>query len=380
MKTLRIVALLAVVALLVTPLYGCKGGAKGTIKVAILAPLSGDVATYGESTRDGALLAIEEWNAKGGVLGRKIETIVEDSQCSAEPAVNAANKVIDQDKVKFIIGEVCSSASIPVSEIANAKKVLQISPTSTNPQVTVDENGNVKEYVFRACFIDPFQGTVAAKFALENLNAKTAAVLLDQGNDYVRGLAEFFRDAFEKGGGKVVVWETYTGEDTDFSAILTKVADAKPDILYLPDYYSTVNLIASQAKEQGITAIMMGGDGWDSPDLDLKAVDGGYFTNHYSSEDPRPAVQEWVKKYKEKYGKTPDALATLAYDAANILMESIKKAGSDDPTKVKDAMAGLKFEGVSGVITFDEHHNPVKSAAILQVKDGAVKYITTVSP
>ncbi len=377
-RPLWILVILSIVALV-----ACQpgGGGGGPLKIAILAPLSGDVATFGESTRDGALLAIEEWNAKGGVLGRQIETVVEDSQCSAEPAVSAANKVINQDQVKFIIGEVCSSASIPVSEVVMAKgDVLQISPTSTNPQVTVDENGNVKSMVFRACFIDPFQGTVAAKFALEELGAQTAAVFLDQGNDYVRGLAEFFRDAFEAGGGQVVVWETYTGEDQDFSAILTKVKDANPDILYLPDYYSTVNVIASQAREMGITAVMMGGDGWDSSDLDREATDGGYYTNHYSGDDPRPVVQDWVQKYVAKYGSEPDALATLAYDAANILLQAIEKAGTDDARVVAQTMAGMEFDVVSGHISFDEHHNPVKSAVILQVKDGQIIYISTVSP
>ncbi len=379
MRVRNLVIVALVLATIV--LTACGGGAQPkTLKIAILAPLSGDVATFGQSTRDGALLAIKEWNENGGVLGMQIEPVVEDSQCNAEAAVSAANKVIQQDGVKFIIGEVCSSASIPISEVAMANGVLQISPTSTNPSVTVDENGNTKSLIFRACFIDPFQGTVAAKFALDNLGAKTAAVLLDQGNDYVRGLAEFFRDAFEAGGGQVVVWETYTGEDQDFSAILTKVKDANPDILYLPDYYSTVNLIAAQAREKGIDAVMMGGDGWDSPDLDLTAVDGGYFTNHYSSQDQRPEVQDFVAKYKAEYGKEPDALAALAYDAANILFESIKNAGEPDPQKVADAMAGGSFDVVSGHITFDEYHNPIKPAVILHIQDGKVEFVTTIAP
>jgi branched-chain amino acid transport system substrate-binding protein len=353
----RSFAILAVVVILATMVAACKPAPKA-LKVAILAPLSGDVATFGASTRDGALLAIEEWNAKGGVLGRKIEAVVEDSQCEAEPAASAANKVISQDQVKFIIGEVCSKASIPVSEIATANKVVQISPTSTNPKVTIDEAGNAKPTVFRACFIDPFQGTVGAKFALDELGAKTAAVLLDQGNDYVRGLAEFFRDAFEAGGGKVVVWETYTAGDTDFTAILTKVKDANPDILYLPDYYSTVNVIAAQANQMGIKAVKLGGDGWDSPKLDQVATAGGFFTNHYSSEDTRPVVQEFVKKYQAKYGSVPDALAALAYDAANILFMAIQQAGADDPVKVAQTMEKGTFSVVSGDITFDAQHNP----------------------
>jgi branched-chain amino acid transport system substrate-binding protein len=375
----RSFAILAVVVILATMVAACKPAPKA-LKVAILAPLSGDVATFGASTRDGALLAIEEWNAKGGVLGRKIEAVVEDSQCEAEPAASAANKVISQDQVKFIIGEVCSKASIPVSEIATANKVVQISPTSTNPKVTVDEAGNAKPTVFRACFIDPFQGTVGAKFALDELGAKTAAVLLDQGNDYVRGLAEFFRDAFEKGGGKVVVWETYTAGDTDFTAILTKVKDANPDVLYLPDYYSTVNVIAAQANQMGIKAVKMGGDGWDSPQLDKAATAGGYFTNHYSSEDTRPVVQEFVKKYQAKYGSVPDALAALAYDAANILFMAIQQAGADDPVKVAQTMEKGTFSVVSGDITFDAQHNPKKCAVILEVSPDKVSYKSTVCP
>ncbi len=375
----RSFAILAVVVVLATMVAACKPAPKA-LKVAILAPLSGDVATFGQSTRDGALLAIEEWNAKGGVLGRQIEAVVEDSQCEAEPAASAANKVISQDQVKFIIGEVCSKASIPVSEIATANKVVQISPTSTNPKVTVDEAGNAKPTVFRACFIDPFQGTVGAKFALEELGAKTAAVLLDQGNDYVRGLAEFFRDAFEAGGGKVVVWETYTAGDTDFTAILTKVKDANPDVLYLPDYYSTVNVIAAQANQMGIKAVKLGGDGWDSPQLDKAATAGGFFTNHYAPEDPRPVVQELVKKYQAKYGSVPDALAALAYDAANILFMAIQQAGTDDPLKVAQAMEKGTFSVVSGDITFDAQHNPKKCAVLMEVHPDKVSYRTTVCP
>jgi len=377
MRTRTLIVLALVLSTLA--LSAC-GGAGSTVKIAVLAPLSGDVATFGQSTRDGVMLAVDEWNAKGGVNGKQIEVVVEDSQCSAEAAVSAANKVIDQDGVKFIIGEVCSSASIPVSEVVTAKGAFQISPTSTNPNVTVAEDGTTKERVFRACFIDPFQGTVGAKYALENLGAKTAAVFLDQGNDYVRGLAEFFRAAFEDGGGQILVWETYTAEDSDFSAILTKVKDANPDVLYLPDYYSTVNPIAAQAREKGITAVMMGGDGWDSPDLDTAATDGGYFTNHYSPEDTRPEVQTFVKNYQAKYGSVPDALAALAYDAAYILFQSMTNAKSTDPAEVAKAVASGSFPVVSGTITYDAQHNPVKAAAMLHVTGGKVSYVDTIAP
>jgi branched-chain amino acid transport system substrate-binding protein len=358
------------------------GGAAGsgdTIKVAILAPLSGPVPTFGVSTRDGALMAIDEWNERGGVLGKQVQVIVADSQCTADPAVNAANKVIDQDGVGYIIGEVCSSASIPVSEIAEEKGVLQISPTSTNPAVTLNPDGSTKQYIFRACFIDPFQGLVMAKFALKQ-GHKTAFIMFDQGNDYVLGLGEAFEESFTAGGGTIVGKEAYTGQDTDFSAILTKVADSQADVLFIPDYYNIVNLVATQAKERGVTSALMGGDGWDSSDLDLAAAEGGFFSNHYSAEDTRPVVQDFVSRYEAKYGSKPDALATLAYDAANLLLASIEAAGVDDPSVVKDAMAAISYEAVSGTITFDEFHNPIKSAAILQVKDGAIVFADSIAP
>ncbi|KPL82861.1 branched-chain amino acid ABC transporter substrate-binding protein [Thermanaerothrix daxensis] len=387
-KFLYAIVALAMILAACAPSSGGGGGEAQAkeLKVAILAPLSGPVPTFGVSTRDGALMAIDEWNAKGGVLGMKIVPIVEDSQCTPDPAVNAANKVIDQDGVKFIIGEVCSKASIPVSEIANAKGVLQISPTSTNVSVTVDSQGKVKPYIFRACFIDPFQGQVGAKFAWEKLGAKKAFIMLDQANDYVKGLAEEFEKAFTALGGEIVGKATYTDKDTDFSAILAQIADAKPDVVYLPDYYNIVNLVMKQAKEKGINVPFVGGDGWDSADLDLAAADGGFFTNHYSPDDPRPEVQNFRKAYGEKYKdengnpKVPDALAALAYDATNLLLEAINQAGTTDTAKVKDTLEKIKFSGVSGQITFDANHNPIKSAVILAVKDGAVRFETVVNP
>jgi branched-chain amino acid transport system substrate-binding protein len=374
----RLVVVLALAAL-VLPLAFAGGSTE--LKVAILAPLSGPVPTFGVSTRDGALLAVDEWNAKGGVGGAKVVPIVEDSQCTPDPAVNAANKVIDQDKVKFIIGEVCSKASIPISEIANAKKVIQISPTSTNTAVTINADGSTKAYIFRACFIDPFQGLVGANFAWGK-GMKTAFIMLDQANDYVKGLAEAFETAFTAKGGKIVGKETYTDKDTDFSAILTKVAAAKPDLVYLPDYYNIVNLAAKQAKEKGITAPFMGGDGWDSADLDkAAAAGGGFYTNHYSPTDPRPEVQNFLKAYGAKYkGAVPDALAALAYDATNMLLQAIKEAGSVDTDKVRVALEKISFNGVSGKITFDKLHNPVKSAPILAVKGGKIVVETVVNP
>lgn len=377
-KFLNVLLLFAIV------LAACTSGGttseEKTVKVALLFPLSGDVVTFGESSRDGVLLAIDEWNAKGGPAGYKIEYSIEDSQCSADPARNAANKVASEG-IKYILGEVCSSASIPVSEVAEEKGIIQISPTSTNPNVTLKADGTAKDYVFRACFIDPFQGKVGAKFALDNLGAKTAFVMFDKGNDYVLGLAENFEVSFTEGGGSIVGKESYVKGDTDFSAILAKVSESNPDVIYLPDYYNVINLVLKQAKEKGITAPFVGGDGWDSADLDLAAADGGYYTNHYSPADTRPIVVEWLKNYGAKYGgAVPDALATLAYDAANLMFSAIDKAGTTDTAVVKDVLEAIELEGVSGKITFDAFHNPIKAAVILQVKDGAVTFVDSVAP
>lgn len=380
----RVFASVMLVAMLFA---ACAPAQAADIKVAVLAPLSGANPTFGTSTKEGALMAIEEWNAKGGVLGKQITPIVEDSSCTPDGGTNAANKVINQDNVHYIVGEVCSKATIAIAQIANAKGVLEISPTSTNTSVTVGEDGKTKDFIFRACFIDPFQGEVAANFAINSLKFKTAFVLSDQGNDYVKGLAEAFTKSFTELGGTVVGTESYNGNtDKDFSAILAKVADAKPDMVYLPDYYQVVSLVTKQAKEKGITAPFMGGDGWDSSDLDLASADGGYYTNHYSPDSTDAAVVNFVKAYGEKYKddkgnpKVPDALAALAYDATNIMIQSIANAGEDDAAKAKDAMAAIKFQGVSGSITYDAQHNPVKSAVILQVKDGKVVFNSVVNP
>jgi branched-chain amino acid transport system substrate-binding protein len=356
------------------------------LKVAVLAPLSGAVPSFGQSMREGVLLAINEVNAKGGVLGRTIVPIIEDSQCSADSAVNAANKVINQDGVHYIIGEVCSSATIPVSEIANPAKVVVMTPDSTNANVTVNAAGKTKDYIFRACFIDPFQGKVLALFAKSRLKSKTAFILYDQSNDYTIGLSTTFEAQFTKDGGKIVGKESYTKIDADFSAILAKVKIAKPDVVFLPDYYNIVNLVCKQAKEKGITTNFIGGDGWDSPDLDLAADDGGYFSTHYSPSDTRPVVQNFIKNfgsaYKDDTGKpkVPDGVAVLAYDATNLLLAGIKAAGKDDTTAVKTALEKISFESVTGRISFDPYHNPIKSAVILKIKDGKVSFDSTIAP
>lgn len=370
----KFVISILLIAILV--MAGCQMGESETVEIAVLCPLSGDVATFGESYRNGALMAIEEAQE----AGMDVEAIIEDTRCDAQEAANAANKVIFEDEVQFIVGAVCSSASIPISEIAEANQVLQISGASTNPAVTINEDGSNKEYVFRACFLDPFQGRVMATFAREEVGAETAAVLYDVGNDYVQGLAEFFEASFEELGGTVEVSEAYTRDDTDFSAVLGRVGAADVDVLFLPDYYAKNNLIAAQVQERGLDVTLLGGDGWDSPELEFGLFEGGYHSNHYSPADTRSVVQDFVAAYEEEHGAVPDALATLGYDATKILLQAIEEADSNDPSDVKDAMAAIEYEGVSGEITFDEVGDPIKSAAIIRIEGGQPEFYKFVSP
>jgi branched-chain amino acid transport system substrate-binding protein len=362
---------------------GCKPPPGKEMKIGLITPLSGDVKTFGESVKNAFEIAVEEANAKGGVVGMKIAPVIVDDRNDPTEASNAANLLINQHGVKAIVGSVTSKTTIPVSDLAQSSRIPTITGTATNPKVTVAD-GKRKDYMFRSCYTDSFQGTVMAKFSRDELKAATAAILYDASNDYSKGIAEVFRDSFVRMGGEVVAYESYGKDDVDFSALITKVKAAKPDVLFLPDYYNKVGLIAKQAKEKELGAKLVGPDGWDSPEL-VKvagdAIEGGYFSNHYSPEDTRPEVVNWVKKYREKFGQTPDALGTLVYDATNMLLEAIRGAGSDDPGRIRDALASLKgFEGVTGKFTMDENGDPIKSAVIIQIRDGKQKFLQVVNP
>ncbi|MGZ8472711.1 MAG: ABC transporter substrate-binding protein [Candidatus Deferrimicrobiaceae bacterium] len=379
----RRLSLLAMAVLLTGLSSGCKTPPAKEIKIGLITPLSGDVKTFGESVRNAFGIAVEEANAKGGVAGRKITTFIVDDKNDPTEASNAANLLINQHGVQAIVGSVTSKTTIPVSDLAQSFRIPTITGTATNPKVTVAD-GKRKDYMFRACYTDSFQGTVMAKFARDTLRAANAAVLYDASNDYSKGIAEVFRDAFLRMGGKVVAYESYGKDDVDFSALLTKVKAAQPEVLFLPDYYNKVGLIAKQAKETKLNVTLIGPDGWDSPEL-VKvagdALEGGYFSNHYSPEDTRPEVVNWVKKYKEKFQQTPDALGTLAYDATNMLLEAIRKANSIDPGKIRDALASLSgFEGVTGKFTMDENGDPIKSAVIIRIQGGKQKFLQVVNP
>ncbi len=351
------------------------------IKIGGVGPVTGDAATFGVSTKNGIVMAVEEWNAKGGIFGgRKAKLIFEDDKGDPAEGATVYTKLIQQDNVVAIIGTVMSKVTLAGAPIAQAAGVPMISPTSTNEKVTL-----VGDYIFRACFIDPFQGTVGASFAFKDLKAKKAAAIFDLGNDYTKGLAENFKATFEKLAGKnsVVAYEGHPSGATDFKAQLTKIVMAKPDVIYVPDYYNDVGLIAKQARELGFKGPMVGGDGWDSPEL-VKiggtAVENGFFTNHYSPADKRPIVQDFVKKYTAKFGAEPDALAALAYDAAYIMLDAIKRAGSTKGTAIRDALVKTSLDTVSGKVTFDANRNPIKSAVIIEMKDGKQVYKTTVNP
>jgi len=341
--------------------------------------LTGSEAAFGISTRNGVELALEEANAAGGVNGKKLAVRVYDDQSKPEEAASATKRLITQDKVVAVLGEVASSNSLAMAPIAQEAKVPMVSPSSTNPKVT-----QVGDYIFRVCFIDPFQGFVMAKYAREDLKYSRVAILTDKKSAYSEGLTEVFQRKFTEMGGKISVVEAYAKGDTDFRAQLTNIKKLKVEGLYMPGYYEDVGKVAEQARELGLKVVMMGGDGWDSAklfELGGAAVEGSYVSNHYSADDPSPRVQDFIKKYKEKYGAVPDSLAALGYDSARVVIDAIKRAGTTSGPELRDAIAKTTdFPGVAGTITLDEHRNPVKPAVVLKVEGGKFKYVTTIAP
>jgi branched-chain amino acid transport system substrate-binding protein len=375
------VLLLTMVCLVSVSMMFTVAQGAGTIKLGAIQPISGQVSAYGTQTRDAIMLAVEEINAKGGVLGKKIEMIVEDDEASPDKAKNAAMKLIARDRVVGIVGALTSKCSLAITKYLQAKKVIMITPSSTNDTVT-----DAGDYVFRACYNDSFQGEVVAQFSFENLKTKRAAILYDVTNDYSKGLTTNFTKKFKALGGQVVASESYSTGDKDFNAQLTKIKAVKPDVLFIPDYYSTVSLIAKQVRNQGLTIPMVGADGWD--EITNNAGDevlDCYYSNHYSPDANDPDVKAFVKKYEAKYKITPNALAALGYDATYILADAIKLAKSTDPQKIKVAMMKTNKKFVTGKIKFNKKRNPVKSAVMLKLvkgKDGklATQYAGTVNP
>jgi branched-chain amino acid transport system substrate-binding protein len=354
-----------------------------TILIGHVGSLTGSEASFGTSTENGIRLAIEDINARGGIKGKRVAAKTYDDQGKPEEAAVAATRLITQDKVTVLIGEVASSRSLAMAPIADANQVPQISPTSTNPRVTKDGD-KTRPYVFRVCFIDPFQGTVMAKFARENLKLKKVAILRDVGSDYSVGLADYFKKKFEELGGTVVNDQSFKAGDQDFKAQLTTIKGKAPEMIYVPGYYTDVALVARQARELGIKVPLGGGDGWDSAklyEIAQGALDGSYFSNHYTDENPDPLIQNFVKRYREKFGGTPDSMAALGYDAAHVAFDAMGRAADLSGPAVSAAIAATKgFPGVGGTITIDADHNAVKSAVVLGIQQNKARYVATVEP
>jgi branched-chain amino acid transport system substrate-binding protein len=341
--------------------------------------LTGPSATFGQSNHEGLTLAVDEINAAGGVNGKTLRVISLDDEGKPEEAALAVTKLITEESAQVIVGEVASSNSLAAAPICQQHQVPMISPSSTAVKVT-----QVGDYIFRMCFIDPFQGQVMADFALGKLKARTAAVMRDQKSDYSMGLADAFVKRFKEKGGVIVSDQSYVQGDIDFKSQLTTIRGKKPAVIFVPGYYTEVGLIAQQARELGVKVPLMGGDGWDSAQLyeiGGAALDGCYFSNHYTPTSPEPMVQNYVKHYQDRFHHTPDALATLAYDAGGYFAAAMKGAKSFSGPDMRDALAAVKnYPGITGVITLDKDRNPIKSAVVLKIEGGKANYVTTVNP
>lgn len=389
MKRKRFILMIAVIFVLSLVLSACsskKSSSSGSnsnsneIVIGAVLPITGDVPTFGKSTKNGIELAVEQYNNAGGINGKKIKLVIQDDENKPESGVAALQKLVDENHVVGVLGSVASKVTLAMAPVATQYKIPMVTGSSTNTKVT-SLAGN--EFAFRACFIDPFQGKVIAKYSFDTLKAKTAAVIYDVGNDYAVGLAENFKSSFEAAGGKVLTMQTYNAGDQDFNAQLTNIKKLSPDVLIMTDYYQTVGLIAKQARQLGIKSTFLGGDGWDSPDL-VKiagdAINGGYFSNHYSSDDTSTEVVQFLKDYKAKYNETPDALAALGYDAAKMLFEAIKNAKSTDGEAIRQALLKTDLTSVTGHIKLDANRDPIKPAVMIKIENGKQVFAGKVTP
>ena len=381
-KKLTRIAAVAAAVVMTGALAGCGSSSGDTIKIGANFELTGNVANYGSATYDGLKLAVKEANDAGGINGKKIELVAVDNKSTAEEAVNAATKLISDDKVKVIVGPAVTANVIAESQVATDNKVPVIAPDATSPDVTV-ENGQVKPYIFRSCFIDPQQGSVMAKFAAENLKAKTAVIYVDNSTDYSKSLGKVFKEKFEAAGGKVLDQQAFVAKDTDFKATLTTLKAANADVIFVPAYYEEVGKIVKQARELGITCPILGTDGWDDPKVadiaGADALNNTYFSTHYSDKDE--SVKGFVDAFTKEYGHAPNVFAALGYDAGKMLVDAIKRAGSDDPEAIRKALEETKDLKVgTGTITMDKNHNPIKQAVILENKGGDRVMVAKIMP
>ena len=373
-------------------LAGCGGGdkakpaapASNEIKIGGNFELTGGIANFGKQTVNGIQMAFKEINAAGGVNGKQLKLILADNKSEPAEATNAVTKLITQDKVVAVLGPVASSNVLATLQVAQDNKIPVLTATGTNEKITVD-GGKVRPFAFRGCFIDPFQGKVMANFASNTVKAKTAVIYVDQSSDYSKGLKQSFEEAFVKNGGKVLSTEAFLQKDQDFKATLTKIKALNPEVIFIPAYYEEVGKIVKQARELGITVPLLGTDGWDDPKVveiaGAKSLDNTFFSNHYSSQDTDPAVVKFVAAYKKEYNQEPSALAALGYDSGLMIADAIKRAGSAEGAKIAEALAATKDLKVStGILTIDANHNPVKSAVVIEMKDGKQTFKTKVNP
>ncbi len=388
-KLKKYAALLMATSLAVGVLAGCgkSNGSKGDeIVIGGNLELTGRVASYGSSINDGAKLAIEEINEAGGINGKKIRYEVIDNRSENAEAVAAMTKLITEHKAVAVVAPATSGNATAIVELANKNKVPIVTGSGTAETVTVAENGKVNDYAFRTCFIDPFQGIVAANFASGELKAKNVAIYSDSSSDYAKGLAASFKTQIEKNGGKVIIHENYVAKDVDFKATLTRIKGANPDFVFIPGYYEEVGLIVKQARELGIEIPLMGADGWDAPELvDLagkQALNNTYITNHYSSGDPDAKIQDFVKAFEDEYGSAPNAFHALGYDTVYFIADAIKRAGDDVTGEaIQKALASTKdLSLITGTFTIDEKHNPIKSATVLEYINGEQTFKSKVNP
>ncbi|HTK82160.1 MAG TPA: ABC transporter substrate-binding protein [Bacteroidota bacterium] len=376
-----VVGLVTLLGVLALSSIGCNsgGGSSDEILIGEYSSLTGTTATFGTSTHNGLLLAVEEVNNGGGINGKKIKLLTEDDQSKPEEAATAVTKLINRDRVKAVIGEVSSSRSLAAGPICQSNGVPMISPSSTNPKVT-----QIGDYIFRVCFLDPFQGEVIAKFAYNTLKVKKVAILKDVKNEYSIGLAEFFSTNFKAMGGEVIGEQAYSEGDNDFKAQLTALKGMNPEAVIVPGYYTEAALVVKQARELKLDVPFIGGDGWDSAkllEIGGAAMENTYYANHYTTSDPNPVVQNFVSKYRAAHNQTPDALAALAYDAGRIMFDAIKRAGSTDGPKVRDAISQTTdFSGVTGTISIDKERNAHKSAVIIAIQNGQLALKERIAP
>lgn len=360
--------------------------ADNEVKIGLNYELSGDNASYGQGSVDGIMMAFDEINAAGGIDGKKIVTVQIDNKSDPAESTSAATRLMTQEKVAAELGPATSGAYMATIPVATGNKVPIISASATADKgVTVDDNGNVNEYVFRLCFNDSFQGITMANFASENLKAEKAVIIKDNSSDYGKGLAENFRSKFEESGGEIVAEEGYVSKDKDFNAILTSIKGKEFDVIFIPGYYQEVGLIIKQARDLGIDAPILGADGFDSPVLlelaGADALNNVYYSNHYSSLDKDSKVQDFIAAYKEKYGTEPNAFNALGYDLGRFIADAVDRADSNDPEAVKNALADTKgFKGVTGTFDMGEDHNPIKSAVVIGLENGVQATSVKVDP